>query len=210
MLHAQTANIRCDRYRSNFLEVRVELNKTMPPSIDLDRTVSGKGNVATRARWQLGKARERPCDARVPLPRTVASHSMHCRCSMSEILGDVHATPAGSVQRELTRGLFLGHSTLVALVPKLSAPVEYDRSPSVDRWLSARCPSRSILQTAIGQCAGLQGIRGGVLAQHRPSASMFAALRCAARLAGLGLLASGNRWPVACTTRLLLVVRTRS
>ena len=27
MLHAQTANIRCDRYYSNFLEVGVELNK---------------------------------------------------------------------------------------------------------------------------------------------------------------------------------------
>jgi len=130
---------------------------------------------------------------------------------MSEILGDVHATPAGSVQRELTRGLFLGHSTLVALVPKLSAPVEYDRSPSVERWLSACCPSRSILQTAIGQCAGLQGIRGGVLAQHRPSASMVAALRWpSGRLAGLVLLASGNRWPMACTTSRLLVVRTGS
>ena len=27
MLHVQAANIRCDRYCSNFLEVRVELNK---------------------------------------------------------------------------------------------------------------------------------------------------------------------------------------
>ena len=27
MLHARAANIRCDRYYSNFLEIRMELNK---------------------------------------------------------------------------------------------------------------------------------------------------------------------------------------
>jgi len=96
----------------------------------------------------------------------------------------VHATPAGSVQRELTRGLSRGHSSgagAEAVVHSSSAvgAVEYDRSAPVNRWHM----SVLILQTAIGQGAGLQGIR-------TDAASMVDSLRCPGRLAGLVLLAA--------------------